>query len=128
MLESAATDEKNEESDRAKLGDRLKAFHKGKEQEDETTCLMEEMRKMWRLLNTKVLRRSKVCAVLREYVDTFDRDRGRPKTIMTKLRQSMQSRETKNLNLVEDLEDILSKMKQMGGGCRGQGRKTVETG
>ena len=34
---------------------------------------------------------------------------------MTKLRQSMQSPETKNLNLDKDLEDILSKMKQMGG-------------
>ena len=64
MLESAATDETKQEWDRDKLGDRLKAFRKRKEEEDEATCLMEEMRKMWRLLNTEVLRRSKVCAVL----------------------------------------------------------------
>ena len=56
-----------------------------------------------------------LCSALREYVDTFDRDRGRPKTMMTKLWQLMQSRDTKNLNLDKDLETILCKMKQMGG-------------
>ena len=40
-LESAATDEKEEERDRDKFGDRVK----GKEEEDEATCLMEDMRK-----------------------------------------------------------------------------------
>ena len=34
---------------------------------------------------------------------------------MTKLWQLMQSRDTENLNLDKDLEEILSKMKQMGG-------------
>ena len=53
-------------------------------------------------------------SALGEYVDTFDRERGRPKTMMTKLWQSMQSGETKNLKLEKDLEEILSKMKQMG--------------
>ena len=43
------------------------------------------------------------------------RDRGRPKTMMTKLWQSMRSRETENLNFGKNLEDILSKMRQMGG-------------
>ena len=57
----------------------------------------------------------RLCSALREYVDTFDKDRGRPKTIMTKLWQLMQSGDTKNLNLGKDLEEILSKMKQMGG-------------
>ena len=56
-----------------------------------------------------------VCSALREHVGTFDRDRGRPKTIVTKLWQSMQSRETKNMNLEkEDLEDILSPMRKVG--------------
>ena len=45
MVECAATDEKKEEKDRDKLGDRLEAFLKRKEEEDEATCLMEEMRK-----------------------------------------------------------------------------------
>ena len=66
-------------------------------------CRIEEMLKISRLHNTKVV------------VDTFDKDRGRPKTIMTKLWQLMQSRDTNNLNLDKDLEVILSKMKQMGG-------------
>ena len=33
---------------------------------------------------------------------------------MTKFWQLMQSRDTKNLNLEKDLEEILAKMKQMG--------------
>ena len=41
MLEKAATDEKKEERVREKLGDKLEAFLKRKE-EDEATCLMEE--------------------------------------------------------------------------------------
>ena len=71
MLESAASDEKKEERDRDKLGDNLKAFLKRKEEEDEATCLMEEMRKNVEAAQHKVLRRSKVCAALfgiRRYV------------------------------------------------------------
>ena len=63
-LEKTATDERKEERDREKLGDKLEAFLKRKE--DEATCLMEELRKTWKLHNTKVLRRSKVCAALIE--------------------------------------------------------------
>ena len=117
MLESAATNEKKEERERDKLGDRLEAFLERKEKEDEATCLIEEMRKNVEAAQHKSFEAEQsLSSALREYVDTFDRDRGRPKTIMTKLLQSMQSRETKNLNLEKDLEDILSKMKQMGGG------------
>ena len=36
---------KKEERDRDKLGDKLKAFLIRKEEEDEATCLVEEMRK-----------------------------------------------------------------------------------
>ena len=53
MLEQSATDEKNEESYREKLVDKLEAYPKRKE-EDEATCLIEEMRKKWKLHNTKV--------------------------------------------------------------------------
>ena len=38
---------------------------------------------------------------------------GRPQLIMTKW-QMMQSRDTKNLNLDKDFEDIMSKVKQIG--------------
>ena len=52
---------------------------------------------------------------LREYVDSYDKDWGRLKTIMAKLWQSMQSQDTKNMNLEKDLEEILSKLRQVGG-------------
>ena len=45
MLEKAATDEKREKRDRDKLGDKLEAFLNGKEEEEEATGFMEEMRK-----------------------------------------------------------------------------------
>ena len=45
MLEKAATNEKREERDRDKLGDKLEAFFTRKEGEDEATGIMEEMRK-----------------------------------------------------------------------------------
>ena len=45
MLQKAVTDEKKEERDRDKLGDKLETFLKRKEEEDEATGLMEEMRK-----------------------------------------------------------------------------------
>ena len=56
----------------------------------------------------------KLCSALWEYVENFDKERGRPKTIITKLWQLMQSRDTKHLNLDKDLEEILSEMKQAG--------------
>ena len=64
----------------------------------------------------KVMRQNKSFAVLfgsTSKVLTKNED-GRPETIMTKLWQLMQSRDTKNLNLDKDLEEILSKMKQTG--------------
>ena len=54
----------------------------------------------------------KLCSALWECVETFDKARGRPKTIVTKLEQRMQSRDTENLNLDKDPEEILFKMKQ----------------
>ena len=42
MLEQTATDEKREERDRDKLGDKLETFLDRKEEEDEATGLMEE--------------------------------------------------------------------------------------
>ena len=99
-LESAGTDEKKEERDKDMLGDKLEAFLKRKQEEYEATCLMEEMRKNVEVAQHKSFEAEQsLCSALRECVHTFDRDRGRPKTIMTKLWKSMQSRETENLNL-----------------------------
>ena len=55
-----------------------------------------------------------LCSALREYVDSYDRDRVRARTLRTKCWQSMQSRETKNLNLGKDLEDIQSTVRKVG--------------
>ena len=79
-------------------------------------CLIEEMRENPEAAQHKSFEaEQRLCSALRVHVDTFDNVRGRPKTIMTKLWQLMQSRDTKHLDLDEDLEEILSKMKQMGG-------------
>ena len=53
MLEKAATDEKKEGRDKDKLGDKLEAFLTRKEEEDEATGLMEEIRKNVRSCATK---------------------------------------------------------------------------
>ena len=44
-MKKAAADEQREERDRDKLGEKLEAFLTRKEEEDEATGLMEEMRK-----------------------------------------------------------------------------------
>ena len=54
----------------------------------------------------------KLDRVLWQYIDAFDKERGRPRLIMTKLWQLMQISETKNLNLDKDLDEILNKIKQ----------------
>ena len=56
----------------------------------------------------------RLCSALREYVDTFDKDQGRARTLMTKCWQSIHSRDTKNLNLDKDLEDIQSTARKVG--------------
>ena len=99
IIEGAATEERKEERDRDKLGDRLEALLERKKEEDAATCLMEEKRKNWKVAqNESFEEEQNLCNALREYADTFDKDHGRPKTAMTKLWQRMQSRDTKNLN------------------------------
>ena len=44
-----------------------------------------------------------LCNALREYVDGYDRDQGRARTLMPKCWQSMQSRVTKSMNLEKRL-------------------------
>ena len=52
--------------------------------------------------------------VLWEHIEAFDKEQGRPQLITTKLWQMMQSKDTKDLNLDEDRDEILSKIKQTG--------------
>ena len=56
----------------------------------------------------------KLNRILWEYIEAFDKERGRPLLMMTKLWQLMQSRNMKNLNVDKDLDKILSKIKQTG--------------
>ena len=107
VLEKAATDEKREERDRDQLSE--------KEEEDEATCLMEEMRENVESAQHKSYEAERsLCNALREYVDSYDRDQGRARTLMTKCWQSMKSRDTNNLNLEKDLEDIQSTARRVG--------------
>ena len=50
----------------------------------------------------------KLNRILWEYIGAFDKERGRPQLIMTKLWQLMQSRDTKNSNVDKDLDETLS--------------------
>ena len=83
-----------------KLGDKLEAFLKKKEEEDEATWLMEAMRRNVDAAQNKSFEAEQsLCGALREYVDSYDKDEGRPGTLMTKCWQSVQSGDTENLNL-----------------------------
>ena len=129
MVESAATDEKQEERDRCRIQDQLVEVRKRKDEEDEARCLIEEMqRNLDAAQNKSFEAEQKLYSILWEYIEVSDKERGRPKIIMTKLWQLMQSRDTKNLNLEKDFEEILSKIKQTGGmnppGQEGSGPKT----
>ena len=75
----------------------------------------EEMqRKLDTAQNKSYETEQKLRSALWEYVEAFHTEQGRPKTIMTKLWQLMQNRDTKNVNVDKDLEEILSKMTQTG--------------
>ena len=115
MLEKAATDKKREERDRDKLGDNLETFLKRKE-EGEATGLMEEMRKNVVAKQQKSFEAEQsLCNALREDVDNYGTDHHQARTLMPKCWQSMQSRNTKNMNLEKDLEDIHSTARKVGG-------------
>ena len=55
-----------------------------------------------------------LCNALREYVDSYDKDQCRARTLMTKCWQSTQSRDTKNLNLEKGLGDIQFTARRVG--------------
>ena len=52
-------------------------------------------------------------------------DQGRAKTLMTKRWQSIQSRDTKNMNLEKDLEDIQTTARRVGR-CEEEETKQIE--
>ena len=118
MVEVAVTDEKQEERERGMIRDllvELRKSPKGRDEEDERKNLIEEMqRNLHDAQNKSYEVEQKLNRTLWEYIDAFDNERGRPRLIMTKLWQMMQSREAKNLNLDKDLDEILINIKQTG--------------
>ena len=114
MHEKAATDEKRRERDRDKLGGKLVAYVKKKEEEDEATCLMEEMRKNVEAAQHKSFEAEQSMQRFARTRRKIRQSQGRARTLMTECWQSMQSRDTNNLNLEKDLEDIQSTARRVG--------------
>ena len=113
MVESAPTDEKQEERYRCRLRDQLIEVRKRKDKDDEARCLIEEMqRNLDAAQNKNYMAEQKLYSILWEYIEAFDKERGRPEIIITKLWQLMQSRDTKKLNLDKNLQEILPQRKQ----------------
>ena len=75
---------------------------------------MEEMRKNVEAAQHKSFEAEQALCSAREYVDSYDKDQGRARTLITKCWQSMQSRDTKNLNLDKNLEDVQSTARKVG--------------
>ena len=100
VFEAAVTDETQEQKERGMIRDLLEQLQRRREEEDEARGLMEEMqRNLDEAQNRSYEVERKSNWVLWEYIEAFDKERGRPRLIMTKLWQMMQSRDTKNLNL-----------------------------
>ena len=115
MVEAAAIDERQETKERIVVKDLVEQLQKRREEEDEATGLMEEMQRNL----DEAQRRSheverKLDRVLGEYIEAFEKEMRRPQLVMNKMWQRMRSRDTKNLNLDKDLEEIMSKVQQIG--------------
>ena len=112
MVEAAVMDAK-QERERGMIRDMLGEIRKRREEEDEARNLNEEMeRNLDEAHHESLAVERKLDRVLWEYIEAFDKERGRPQLIMTKLWQMMQSKDTKNLKLDKDLDEILSKTKK----------------
>ena len=114
MVEAAVMDGK-QEKERGMIRDLLGEIRKRREEEDEARNLNEEMqRNLDEAQHESLEVERKLDRVLWEYIEAFDKERGRPQLIMTKLWQMMESKDTKNLNLDKDLDEIFSKTEQTG--------------
>ena len=92
-------DEKQEQKERGMIRHQLEQLQKRREEEDEARNLIEEMqRNVDEAQNKSYEVERKLDRVLWEYIEAFDKERGRPQLIMTKQWQMKQSRDTKKLN------------------------------
>ena len=66
------------------LGDKLEAFLTTKDEEDEATGLMEEMRKNEVAAQQKNFEAvQSLCSALREHIDNYSRDQDQARTLVT---------------------------------------------
>ena len=108
-------DEKQEQKERGMIRDLLEQLQKRRQEEYEARGLIEEMqRNLDEAQNRSYEVERKLDRVLWEYIEAFEREIRRLQLIMTKLWHMMQSKDTKNLNLDRDFEDIKGKVKQVG--------------
>ena len=92
------------------IRDLLEQLQKRREEEDEARVPVEEMqRNLDQAQNRSYEVERKSDRVLWEYIEAFEKEMGRPQLLTTKRVQMMQSRETKNLNLDKDFEEIMSR-------------------
>ena len=115
MVEAAAIDERQEQKKRSMIRDLLEQLHMRREEEDEARGLIEEMQRNLAEAQSRSYEvERKLDRALWESIGVFEKEIGRPQLIMTKMWQMMQSRDTKNLNLDKDFEEIKSEVKQVG--------------
>ena len=94
MVEVAVTDEKQEERERGMIRDLLVELRKRKDEEHEARNLIEEMQRNQDKSYEVEQKRNRI---LSEIFEAFDKERGIPRLIMTKLWQMMQSRRYEEL-------------------------------
>ena len=91
------------------IRDLLGELRKRREEENESRNLIDEMQCNLDETQDKGYEVGrKLNRILWEYIEAFDKERGRPRLIMVKLWQLMQSTDTKNVNMDNGLDEILS--------------------
>ena len=108
MVEQAVIDERQEHKERSMIKDLVYKLQTRKEEEDEARGLIEDMQRNLDEAQTRcyVVER-KLDRVLGEYIESFEKEIGRPQHIMNKMWQMIQSGDTEHLNQDKDFEEII---------------------
>ena len=87
------------------IKDLLHQLQMRREEEDEARGPIEELQRNLDEAHTRSYEvERQLDRVLREYIESFEKEMGRPQLIMNKMWQMMQSRDTKNLNVDKTLK------------------------
>ena len=115
MVEIAAIDERQEDKERSMLKDVLKQLREEREEEHEARALNEEMQQNLEVAHARASETArKLCRVLGDYIHSWEQELERPRYVMDKMWQNVQSNGAKTMNLDKDIEEILNKAKQTG--------------